>query len=372
MSKTQIPAKTIQSTIGLGWHETPLTERNNMFGVPFNDTDVDNILAALTFSSYPYGGDQYNNFRDYYIGKFITELKADLGITKMTDMFDCFYMFAAATHSDAFVNWAQPGKYDIQLIGTLGTGTTQITFQPNVGFNNNDGSNTNALNTGFNPVLDPNCNYGGVSSLMPLGTTASGYLTTGSFGLYMTPRNKLAGGVSLYDIGACTTINTSGVASGTLFGSRASGGALSSNIVANILTGGGGPTPGIAGGLYFHNGLWSVVRDDVTNNKLYFNGEMFASVKSSVNNLSIVVNPIWADRGPITLLAPNVNQTGLSVSIPSNFASRRQVSFCYIGSAKIKPDVVYYRLQQYLDAIGYNPVPANNVLFTGQNLQGNW
>ena len=372
MNKPQIPGKSIQSTIGFGWHEVPLTERNNMFGTAFNDSDVDNILAALTYSNYPYGGDGYNNFRNYYIGKFITELKQDLGITKMTDMFDCFYMFAAATHSDAFVNWAQPGTYDITVVGSLGTGLSQITFRPNVGFNNNDGSSTSALNTNFNPVLATNPNYGAVPQNMAVGSTASSFITTGSFGCYLTPRNKAAGGTSLYEIGACNTISTSGFASGTLFCSRAASLALSNQMVANVLTDGSAPSVAVAGPFQFQNGLWSVIRDTVCDNAVYFNGELIVKLRSSTGAGNVAANPIWADRGPITLLAPNVNQTGASVSIPANFASKRQMSFCYIGSDKIKPDIIAYRVQQYLDAIGYNPTSGGAFVFNGVNPNGNW
>ena len=101
---------------------------------------------------------------------------------------------------------------------------------------------------------------------------------------------------------------------------------------------------------------------------VYFNGEACFHTFVNLSNVS----PQSVDRGIITLLAPNVNATGLSISIASGLAATRQISFCYFGSSRIKPEIINYRLQQFFYAIGYNPVPGTDPVFTGINISGNW
>jgi hypothetical protein len=84
---------------------------------------------------------------------------------------------------------------------------------------------------------------------------------------------------------------------------------------------------------------------------LYNNGEL----KVSVNSSGAIATAL--DVGPYCICNPNVASSpvgGTAVNLSHNLSSFRQVSFCYIGSRNIKPDIIYKRLKEYFHATGYD------------------
>lgn len=304
-------------------HHQPLTvtSKNSVFGLPHRDYDFYNLMSVLT-NSYD---------RETAIYNFITNLKADLNITELSEMFDCMYMFAAPTSGDSLINWVNPNQYNCTLNGTVGTGALSMRFTANRGWNCNGLSTTTYLNTNFNPY-NINCNFNGniSSNINNVG---------GSFGIYLNNYFfNLAG--DFYIMGA-----TSGTTSGSpiLLAPRNGGSdyifgcqnttRFNLNQYTSCLQG-------------LEGGLISVVKPSFSLVQLFYNGNLVQNKNLSNSNT------ILFDAGPILIGGINLNATG-STATPLNTNSRSvaQITFVYIGSNKIKPDIVFRRLQEYLISI---------------------
>jgi len=321
--------------MGLSYISTSATSKQGAGGIPHIDYDVENIVNAMV--ALPAG-------REYIIYKFITELKADLGIVEMTEMFDCFYMLAGTTERDTYINWAQPGTYDITLVGVTSSNSTANTlfFNRNIGWSGANITNgTSTLNTNFNPynIL---CNFTNKSEIWSVGNTNSLNNTGGSYGLFYTMRNK-ALPTNDYEFGA----STSG-GKGTLFGALNTGvspvySLLSTNTTV-AQTSVGNPMANN------HPSLYSVIKTGYRGNEFYQNGDLKIANQIALTDVAV-------DMGPICLCNPNIAASplgGSSVNVSLGLGSTKEVSFCYIGSKDIKPDIIYRRLKEYFDAVNYN------------------
>ena len=303
-------------------HHQPLTttDKNNHFGLPRRDYDFDNIMSALT-SSYD---------RELAIYNFVVNLKSDLNIQSLNEMFDCLYMFAAPTSGDSFINWAQPGTYNCTFSGTVGTGAAQMNFRPNRGWYSAGLSTTAYINSNFNP-FNINSNFNGLvgQNIFTVG---------GSFGIYLNNYlMNLAG--DYYIMGAVTSTNGSPLifgprngGSGFIYGCQSTGRFNLNSFNSPIQS--------------YEGGLFSFVKQTNSLIEMYYNGGIFES-KSNVTN-----NTVLTDSGPIIFGGTNLNATGTTVT-PLNINSRstNQFAFAYIGSNQIKPDILFRRLEEYLISI---------------------
>lgn len=332
MDRNFLPKINIQSTFGLTHLPIASSYKQSTNGFPREDEDSFNVInrmvAPLT------NGEQYN------IYKFITDLKQDLGILNLSDMFDCLYVFTSATVSDCYINWAQPGFYDISLIGTIGNAVGNILWTQGQGFNSTSTGNiVSTLNTGFNPAIATASNFSGY--LTPTGATKSTVQFSGSYGIYVS--KGTLGSQAQFEFGSSTSTGN-----GTLLGvwSNQNNNIYYSCMSATLRQPQGGV--GYSMATWQNGGLYSISRKN-TVLESYFNGTIYEVVGNGTNAVSANI-----DHGPFTICNPNIgNQVGLSVSTNSSLASVNRVAFAYVGSSEIKSDIIYRRLMEYLRNSGY-------------------
>lgn len=310
------------STFGL--HHQPLTTTHKQMpnGISNIDYDTERILNAMTPEM-----QQYSD----HIYAFVTNLKADLGITNLSDKFDCLYFFAAATQSDSFINWAQPGTYDCTLVGLEGAGIGRVTFRVFRGWSSNSTTMTSCINTNFNN-FNLNTNF--------TGTYSDINQAGGSWGIYLNSGGGWLQG-EYYVLGAVSG------AGGTpmCFVPKSSGGHYTYGCLTVNRPGSGinqfnSETRNLDGGYY------SCIKPDNDNCELYFNGNLIDS-RAAPTSVTAV-----QDRGVVILGGVNIGSTGTGVNILANASAIVQFSFFYIGAKDIKQDVVYRRVAEYLYSVG--------------------
>jgi len=315
------------SSFGLHHKQLTTNAKQSTCGFPHIDYDTDAIMNALSSA---------NEDRREVIYQFVTNLKADLGIQKLNDMFDCFYMFAAPTEADSFINWAQPTKFNCTKVGT------GITFLANRGWRQNAISSTSYLNSNFNPMRPDlfdltNINFG-------LGNTSSAATNnTGSWGIYInsSPNGFLGG--DWWVMGACTSTNGSPIA----FSPRNSASFYTYGCMTTGRPGSGVNQFSSAIKVFCEGGLFSCVKPDNSSCELYYNGDLVD--KRGASTAATLIR----DSGPIIYGNLNYNSTGgtaVNIGLPST-AELKMFSFSYIGSVNIKPDIINRRLNEYFYAI---------------------
>lgn len=326
------------SAYGLHHKQLTTSSKQSTFGFSHKDYDVENLFTKLVLS----------NDRKEAIYQFITNLKADLGITQLSEMFDCFYMFAAATQSDSLINWAQPGKYDCTVVGA------QIAFRVGRGWYQTTNASTSYINSNFNPFLDPNSKYGpGTQSILE-NVSGSWGLYVNNFGIFQQ--------VDYWLMGAASSGNSAAIGSGSpaAFMLRSTNGfyrygcyttgipGFNLNQFNSVVRNGEG-------------GLFSCVKSTYQSCELYYNGDLVErrnDVSGNFNTTTII-----RDSGPIIFGNLNVTSAGgTSVSLVSSASDLKLFSFAYFGSKDIKPDIINRRLNEYLYAInGQTFIRDNNI-----------
>lgn len=306
-----------------GAHHKSLTTtaKQATFGFPRRDLDADRIMSRLS---------SLNEDRRESIYTFVTNLKSDLGILNLTDAFDYMYMFAAATQSDSFINWAQPGTYDCTLVGA------GMQFTPNRGWKQGAISSTSYLNSNFNPFNLAGINYGP-------GTFSSIYDVSGSWGLYLNTSVSSFLQADWWSFGACNGPDGTPAS----FSPRSSGGFFVYSVLGVNRPGTGinqfnSPLRNLEGGLF------SAVRPDYSTTELYFNGDLIDK------RIGAVAFTAVRDRGPLIYGNLNYNSAGgtaVNIAI-ANSAQPSMMSFAYVGGKNIKPDVITRRLSEYFYSIG--------------------
>lgn len=307
------------ASFGLHHKQLATTYKQATFGFSHIDYDVETIMSNLS---------SQNEDRREAIYQFITNLKADLGIVKLTDAFDCFYMFAAPTEADSFVNWAQPGTYDCTKSGST------IIFVANRGWRNANSGGA-YLNSNFNPYGLSGINFG------PGATTSSANNITGSWGLYVNSSSNGFLGGDWWIMGACSGSNGTPIA----FSVRNAAAFCTYGCFSNLRPGTNINQYTSPIKVFCEGGLFSCVKPDYGSTELYFNGDIIDKRGPSIGQT------LLSDSGPIIYGNCNYNSSGTAVNAALLTSDRKMFSFSYIGSSRIKPDVINRRLNEYLYAI---------------------
>ena len=309
------------------------------------DEDTYNLFNAWNFNL-PDNADDINNF--------IINLKCELGIQQLKDVFDCFYILAAATQSQSLINWAQPGTYDL-TIGNSGN----LTFTILKGWRTTGVATTGFLNTNFNPNAVV-CNFNNnVEPYDPTkdSATQSAMNYGGSWGFYTNeiPTRNVASFV--YDIGSSAGANGNGNVisilsqSGTYqlqsYGTRTS---VSNN---NPVYGGTTDTSQLYSNPY---GFYSMSRE---NNTLTISGNLMYNYH--VNGMVFTTNVVSpridqvatasTSAGPIIFPGINVATTFTGVTKITNGSTQNRYAFVFIGNKSIDQTILYNNLNNYLTSI---------------------
>lgn len=304
------------SSFGLHHKQLTTTSKQATFGFSHIDYDVETIMSSLT---------SQNEDRREAIYQFITNLKADLGIVKLTDAFDCFYMFAAPTEADSLVNWAQPGTYNC-------TKTGSIVFVSNRGWRN--GIAGSYLNSNFNPYGLDNINFG------PGSTSSSVNNIKASWGIYVNSSSNGFLGGDWPIMGAYR----GAVGSPIIFIARNSASFVSYGCYSGGIPGSGVNQFSSPIKAFGEGGLFSCVKPDFGSTELYFNGDLIDRRIGTIGQTAL------QDSGTIIFGNSNFNTSGSTVSITGS-PDFKMFSFSYIGSSRIKPDIINRRLNEYLYAV---------------------
>ncbi len=317
---------------------------------PQLDEDVYNLFNAWNFNL-PDNQDDINNF--------IVNLKCELGIQQLKDVFDCFYVLAAATQSQSLINWAQPGTYDL-TIGNTASAQFGLSFTILKGWRNTGVATTGFLNTNFNPNAVV-CNFNNnVEPYDPTKETAtqSAMNYGGAMGFYTNeiPTRPNAG-TFVYDMGSSAgqnglsgnviaISNNGGTYQLQSYGTRTS---VSAN---NPVYGGTTDTSQLYSNPY---GFYSISRENNTlvSNLLYnyyVNGMLFTTNAPSPN-FSQVATASALCGGPIIFPGINVATTFTGVTKITNGSTQNRYAFVFIGNKSIDQTILYNNLNNYLTSI---------------------
>ena len=316
---------------------------------PQLDEDVYNLFNAWDFNL-PDNADDINNF--------IVNLKCELGIQQLKDVFDCFYITAAATQSQSLTNWAQPGTYDLTIGNTDG-----LTFTTLKGWRTAAVSSGGYLNTNFNPSAVI-CNFNNnVEVYDPTKESATQSFMNygGAMGFYTNDIPIRNINSFTYDMGSAAGNNQNGNAFSTL--SQQTGGlttyrlqsygSLTYTSLNNPLLGGIADTIVRANPYGFYclvrennplSGVVSALRYDY-----YVNGMLFTSNFTSASNLNISTASTCA--GPIIFPGYNVATTFTGVTKLAGSSTSSRYAFVFIGNKSIDQTILYNNLNAYLTSI---------------------
>jgi len=292
------------------------------------------------------------------INNFIINLKCELGIQQLKDVFDCFYVLAAATQSQSLTNWAQPGTYDLTIGNTDG-----LTFTILKGWRTAAVTSNGYLNTNFNPSAVI-CNFNNnVEVYDPTKESATQSFVNygGAMGFYTNDIPTRNINFFTFDMGAeagnagnGNAFSTLSQQTGGLFTYRLqSYGALTYTSLNNPLV--GGTTDTIVRANPY--GFYSMVRE---NNPLpgaagalrydyYVNGMLFTSNFTQANNLNIT--PTSTCAGPIIFPGLNVATTFTGATKLANCSTSSRYAFVFIGNKSIDQSILYNNLNTYLTSI---------------------
>jgi hypothetical protein len=339
--------------IGNIWRQkVSQSDKEGMHSIPKLDEDVYNLFNAWNFQL-PDNVDDINNF--------IVNLKCELGIEKMNDVFDCFYILAAATQSQSLINWAQPGRYNLTY-----EGGTDLTFTALRGWRASSNVAVAWLNTNFNPYFEV-CNFNNnvpVYDSTAETATYSYYNYGGAMGIYI---NQIPVDAYItpfiYDIGSHRGLNTPG------YGNSIS--VLSNNSVsyqyASYLTrinGQASQNPMYGGstnasqGVFNFPPFYSIVRTDLYKFQIYCNGQVNMTQLNNIPNTIALGTPAStlfgtaSAPGPIIFPSINISTTGTVSKNLVQGQPLRQFAFVFIGSRSIDQSILYNNVNNYLHSIG--------------------
>ena len=288
-----------------GFNITQKTAINRPNGHPHRDSDFDSIIARM--GSLPKG-------REQLIYNLIVNLKMDLGITYLSDVFDIFYMFAADTQANALINWAG-NYYNPTIVGS-------VTFVADQGFNTPTPGAGNYINTNFTPGT-------AVASIVNFTTNVA------SMGSYIRNDNGVNNN---FDMG-CLNGSRGGICSIERYVSNVYNMSCASQTGANYSGGGGSstinmPTVGLFSAVHYGNS------GDINNTPTYcyINGTNFQKLTSP--NATTVNMAL----GNVFILALNLSSSAFN-------GSARQSAFVFMGG-EIDQSILYKRIQEYLTEIG--------------------
>jgi len=305
------------------------------------DEDVYNLFSAWNFDL-PDNADDINNF--------IINLKCELGIQQLRDVFDCFYITAAATQSQSLTNWAQPGTYDLTIDNTTG-----LIFTPLKGWRTPAFTSAGFINTNFRPWTTI-CNFNSNAELWSAGNTQSLYDYGGSMGFYVT--NKPAADIVnfTYDLGSTfgTGANDFGITIALTQQSYLIRLAIYNNLNSQISSLNSPLYAGIntaAVSLYESYPFYSVVKSSYNDIGFFINGDFKVKLNSQANSTTSTTNLGSAScPGPIIFPGRNTSTTGLTTK-GSNSGNVRQYGFVFFGSRDIDQTILYNNLNAYLTSI---------------------
>ena len=333
--------------IGNIWRQkVAQSHKESMHPIPQLDEDVYNLFESWSWDL-PDNADDINNF--------IINLKCELGIQQLKDVFDCFYITAAATQSQSLTNWAQPGTYDL----TIGN-TTGLVFTPLKGWRTIAFGSAGYLNTNFNPYTTT-CNFNEkVEIYNPSNESAtqSFYKYGGSMGIYVSQMFTAQETIFFYDIGSCYGANGVGNVMSILSHSSVGGqiqcyGARTIMLFPNNPAYGGGS---VAASQLQYNapGLYSFVRTDINSMSYYANGSFNSMYRNNSSTLNMATSSC---AGSIIFPGFNISTTG-GVTKNRNGSSLRQFAFVFIGSKNIDQAILHNNVNNYLTSI--NAAVANS------------
>jgi hypothetical protein len=312
---------------------------------PGLDEDVYNLFDSWSWDL-PDNADDINNF--------IINLKCELGIQQLKDVFDCFYITAAATQSKSYTNWAQPGTYDLTLDNATG-----MVFTPLKGWRSTANTSAGYINTNFNP-WQTICNYNNKTELWSVGNTQSLYDYGGSLGFYVTDRpNAIYQGGFTYDIGAHFGANGTGISIALTTQAIALQYAILQ--IRNSIPLAQNPCyPGnvannndtdVVQRQYNLYPFYSIVKNDYNTTGFYINGDLKHTNTNNVFSTTSTTNLGTASApGPIIFPNINVSTTG-GVTKITNSNAVRQFGFIFIGSRNIDQTILYNNINNYLTSI---------------------
>ncbi len=313
--------------------------------IPQLDEDTYNLFNSWNFNL-PDNADDINNF--------IINLKCELGIQQLKDVFDCFYMLAAATQSQSLINWAQPGTYDL-TIGNSGN----LTFTILKGWKTTGVATTGFLNTNFNPNAVV-CNFNNnVEPYDPTkdSATQSAMNYGGSFGFYTNEIPVRNAASFVYDMGSSAGQNGNGnvisiLSQGGVYQLQSYGSRTSA--LANTPVYGGTTDTSL---LYSNPyGFYSMSRENntlISSGNLmynyYANGILFTTnvVATRIDHLATASTC----AGPIIFPGINVATTFTGVTKIINGSTQNRYAFVFIGNKSIDQTILYNNLNAYLTSI---------------------
>ena len=338
--------------IGNIWRQkVSQSDKEGMHSIPHLDEDVYNLFSAWNFDL-PDNADDINNF--------IINLKCELGIEKMNDVFDCFYILAAATQSQSLTNWAQPGRYDLTY-----EGGTDLTFTSLKGWKASASGAVAWLNTNFNPYFEV-CNYNNnvpVYDSTAETATYSYYNYGGSMGIYINeiPANTYSLQF-LYDIGSHKGANGFGNSISVLMNNTVSYQYAS---YLTRITGDAATNPMYGGNSNVSQGnlvfppFYSIIRTDLFRFQIYCNGQVNVTRLNSIpatiaggSPANTIFGTASSPAGPIIFPSINVSTTGGVTKQLAQGQSLRQYAFVFIGSRSIDQSILYNNVNNYLSSIG--------------------
>lgn len=330
--------------IGNIWRQkVSQSHKESMHPIPQLDEDVYNLFNAWNFDL-PDNQDDINNF--------IVNLKCELGIQQLRDVFDCFYILAAATQSQSLTNWAQPGRYDLTY-----EGGTDLTFTVLRGWRASVNGALAWLNTNFNPYFEV-CNFNNnvpVYDSTAETATYSYYNYGGSMGIYI---NQIPADAYItpfvYDIGSHRGLNTPGygnsisvLTNNTVSYQYASYLTRINGVVSQNPMYGGSTNP--SQGVFNFPPFYSIVRTDPFRFQIYCNGQVNITQFNPINATFLGTA---SAPGPIIFPSINVSITGTVSKQLMQGQPLRQYAFVFIGDRSIDQSILYNNVNAYLTSIG--------------------
>jgi hypothetical protein len=333
--------------IGNIWRQkVSQSHKESMHPIPQLDEDVYNLFNAWNF-------DLTDNADD--INNFIINLKCELGIQQLKDVFDCFYVLAAATQSQSLTNWAQPGTYDLTIDNTTG-----LVFTTLKGWRTTANGSAGFLNTNFNPNAVV-CNFNNnVEPYNPENESAtqSLYNYGGSIGIYTNLIPTAPSALFMIDIGSSYTLNGNGITLSPLSNLgiiqlKCYGSAFSVPVSNNPTWAGDNNNSQAA---FNAPGFYSLIREGETSLQsvsikynYYINGTLHNIYRGASNYLNVATASSF---GPIIFPGTNIatSYTGVTKQA-TQFGSTRQYAFVFIGSKSIDQSILHNNLNNYLTSI---------------------
>lgn len=265
----------------------PIRNRRTLYGSSVvYDADAVTLFAAMTV--------QPDSSRKAAINTFIKGVKADEGITSLSERFDCLYFTAAHDQQAARLNWAKRA-HDLTEVNS-----PTWTLDRGYGFN----GTTQYLNTNYNPSTQ------GVRFLQ----------NTASFGLYF--RTNVQGTGNSGQVDATTT-------TGTLLNAR-------------------------NGSDLFVAGINRAAAVSASSANTDSRG-LFVVKRAVSTTISTLKNGSQTDTEPSTSAAPlslNIYLGALNRNGTAALFDTRQIAVSFIDGGSINSALFYTRVQTYLTALG--------------------